>query len=457
MRAPLRLLAGAFAATAALVFLQTLVLRAVPYDASWFGALSAFFRVLFIATDVGAVVALVLLTRSEPAVYPFTTTASVVLGLSVACGLLGFAVSAFGGVEPVLSFGATLLVVLALAAVLGGNPVPDRRRTILMGVALSAAVIVLAMRIASATSRDAVSMTLAWIRWALAVAQPAALAAIAWIVSRAKEAEHPSAETLAAAGGGGGAAHYRDAGHESMSAAHAGVPPPSPAIIDPLRVVASGIALQRTGFLVRACSAGGILVFAIVGVPLLALFLPLVGGATAIMMAVGVSRQRALATFGGTWMRTAYACFVAAAVGDFGGLLVLTIVLSSHSMMGFAVVGFIGATIAAGLGILSVSRAHERAGDLLYKYRLAALARWTQSFLVALVSTSLAMLASAAHRGSRGSDLGPMLGIGFGFLTFGIFIAVIITHVMTLNEAARVVAERLDKAVAAASHPNQNP
>jgi hypothetical protein len=105
------------------------------------------------------------------------------------------------------------------------------------------------------------------------------------------------------------------------------------------------------------------------------------------------------------------------------------------------------ATVFGGVGMLFASRAHERAGELLYRDRLAGLARWTQALLVLAVTSFLAMFGAGAHAArGRSSGLGPTLAIGFGLLVLGSLIAVIVSHIMTLNEAKRVLGERFEKA-----------
>lgn len=457
-RGPLRFLGRALAATALLVVLQTFVLRAIPYDGSAFPVAIAFFRAAFMATDIAAIVALVVLNRRAPYVYAFTMLANVLLALTFASSAVAWFLSAvadksestaLGGIEPMLTFGASILIAFAIASVLGPTAAPDARRNRAFYAALAFATIVLLMRIASSISRDAPSIALAWVRWAFAVAQPASLAVLAFVTARAKEAGEPAPDPLAAAAAtaGGG---YRAAGEGAVAVARPELAVPGPASVDPLRHAIAGIAMQRSGFIARI----GMLVFIMflamgAGSEAGALLLPLFGLATAVTIAIGISRQRSLATLSvGSAMRAAFVSYIAATC--FEGVAFVWVVgqIFARLHMEILALAFPAATFYGGLGILFASRAHARAGDLLFKFRLAGLARWTQAVLVLFASSTLATFAAAAHADRRSSSgsLGPTLAIGFALLTFAALLAVIIMHIMTLNEASRALKERLEKA-----------
>lgn len=448
LRRPLRLLAFALALTAALVFVQTFVLRAAPYDAPYFGTLTNAFRAGFLVADVITIAALNRLGDRVPAIYAFTTTATVLCVMTVISGAFGFFTSAFGAIEPVLGFGATFLIVFALAAVLGSNPAPDRRRGVLMIIALVVTSIVLAMRLASAVSSDALNMALAWLRWAFAVAQPALVSAAAFVVARAKEvsdrSEGERAAAAAAAAGGG----YRAAGEGVASAVITSGPRPdfpvSPEMAEPLRRVSKGISMHRAAYITRACAVGLVIMIAVGGAEIFGVLFPAIGSTTAILIAIGISRQRALATFGaGAPMLAALVCFVLASVAECVGFVwMIGELLHLHPGEGGAV-AFPAATLLAGLGVLFASRAYERAGDLLYRQRLASLARWTQSLIVLVASSVLAVMFSNAR--GQGSDLGGGLAVVFFLLTLAGALAVVIVHIKTLNEASTVLRDRLAK------------
>lgn len=446
----MRLLGAALAVTAALVFLQTVVLRAIPYDASWFGAASSSFRASFMIADVVTVVALIRIGRDARSVYPFTALASILVTVSVVASGIGWLVSAssLGGIEPMLTFGASLLIAFTLAAVLGPIAAPDRRRNVVFAAALVVAVIVLGMRLVSAASHAAPSMILAWLRWAFAVAQPASLAALAFLVARSNDATRaPSDEHAAAALAGGS---YRAAGEAAFAAVRPELAAPGPAIIDPMRRVSSGIEMHRAAFIMRVCLFGALFFVAIVAAAeLAAIIMPLFGAATATVIALGVTRQRALASFDtGSAMRSAQIAFFATVAAELAALLWVLGELAFRLHMGAGALSFVVAGIASALGILFVSRAHERAGDLLSRSRLASHARWTQGVLVLAVTSLLATVAATAHVGRRpGADvLGVVLAIGFGLLMCVSMLAVVVIHVMTLNEAHRALKDRLEMA-----------
>lgn len=450
LRRPLRILAFALASTAALVFLQTIVLRAAPYDAPYYGALTTTFRVGFVATDVATIVALRLLGSRVPSIYPFTTTATVLCSMTVISGTLGFFTSSFGAIEPVLGFGATFLIVFALAAVLGANPAPDPRRGVLMVIALVVTSTVLAMRLASAASSDAPNMIVAWMRWVFAVAQPALVAAAASVVSRAKEAAGPSADERAAAAAAAAAGgSYRAAG-EAAAAANISGPradlPVSPEMIAPLSRVANGIGMHRAAYIARACTVALVLIIALTGAEVFGALFPILGASTAIFITIGLSRQRALATFGGgPSMLAAFVCFVIASVAEcVGGVWMISeFILRLHNGDLFFL-SFPAAMFFAGLGVLFASRAYERAGDLLFRHRLASLARWTQSLIVLVASSALAIVFANASRGHR-SDVGGGLAVVFLLITLAGALAVVILHIKTLNAASAVLHDRLAK------------
>jgi hypothetical protein len=462
IRASLRLLAGALAASAALLFLQTFILRAVPYDSPAFGVFVALFRASFMAADVVALVTLLLLGRRHPALYPFTSLAIVHLGITLVASGIGWIISAsdgshrgaaLGTIEPMLSFGATILVALALAAVLPASAPPDRRRTIAFATAIAAALGVLFLRIALSFDRDPTNMAFAWLRFALAIVPPASLAALALLVAPSRELPDPALDPALAGGGGG----YRAAGEGAANIARPELAVPGAATIAPLRMAASGLKLHRTAFITRVVVAAVAVVALLLPLGALgAVAFPFVGAATAIAIVIGLARQRRLATFhGGAALVGAMVTFGLSGLLDLGAILwtAIAFAVGSYTSSGFVALPL--ATFFGGIGILLVSRAHERAGDLLYKFRLAGLSRWTQGLVVLTASSGLAFFAVVSradrHSGRGDGDVVVVLALGFALLTLGATIAVVALHLMALAEANKVLEERLEKATMSAS------
>lgn len=494
-----RLVAIAYLATAALVVLQTFVLRAVAYDAPGFDRLAGAFRVAFVLADVTLLAAMIALGWSARALRAFAIPGAVLVAFAVLSGAAGLLLgskltAATSGAEPLLSLGAALLVVLALSAsardlarapslaVLPSPAVSPRLAAWSPPVILAAAAIAIAFRFARAASPGARGVTLAWISWGFEVARPLALGLFALVLARAIGAR-AKAEAHASGAGAAGGASGAGAGPPAAGAYRAGAPdpavaagdaastaaavtPPEPATVPALRAAVSGLSLYRLGFLIRLGLA--ILTTLIAGVVLSAnardgwpalVLGPLAGAATAVIMALGVARQlglptlrangrlvAALVALGLTALADALTVLAELAAGVFGTGRYSTFRDVSQAYA----LGYPTSMLFFGVAAVLVAGALGRAGETLSDPVTTARARWAQGLAVTTGSLLLGLLfglAAGASRHGRSVETAAIVVGGVLFLGAAAApVAFVVTHLLVVSGVLGTLRARLSLA-----------
>jgi hypothetical protein len=250
----LRLLAGGLVAVAAAFVIQTVVYRLVdddPFSATLAGIDFAF-------ADGAVLVALVRLA-ADAELRPFAASAAASTGLLVAGDVVAVAAhfagpapewlrlldAAQGSADPPVRAGGTLLVLLALWVLAQGYRL--RASVAVAWTVPSALVLSMGLSLVGSVAEGGRSVAMAWIGWLLEVARPAALAALALAVLRARE------RTSLAAGPPPQTA-YRQPGGLPASA-HA----PPPVAAPPLLVgAAAGFGTLRRATLARMLLTAGL-------------------------------------------------------------------------------------------------------------------------------------------------------------------------------------------------------
>jgi len=461
---PIRGLAIAYAATALLVFLQSLVLRAIPYDASWFDKAAFIVRVAFFASDVAIFVAVVALARREPSARGFATIAALMAGYAVLSGLLTMTLSqadAFvattNAVEETMSFAASVLVALAFSAMAKERDM--RLSSVARVVFIAVAALVAILHLARAASHEARTIPLAWITWALHVAQPAALAAVAWPLLRTPST---AAKSDAPAAGG-----YR--GGEPAIVTDAPKPraediPPDPSTVAAIDRALGGLTLYRGAFLACVMSYVAFLPMVVIAASVLRgaealvvlIFLPFATAATSLFMAFAIVRLRALSTFrGGVVGFFAIGAFAIATVTSIVFVLG-SIDLSRGRGDAMIAMAISSSSFFLALGVVFFVRILGNAGEQLGQDALARSARWAQAVIVfAVTALASAVLGSAAtgYRHGGGHDAAVFLIVVLCLAAFGASITVVVQHIKLVGEAMRILRTRLALAPRIGSPP----
>lgn len=455
-RGPLRLLGVAFAATGALLALQTLALRAIPYEADLSAIASAVFRCGFVVADLVAAIALLRLAPRAPRAATLFRVAALLVGASFFCGIVGALPRASGaiagvlaGMEPQTTFGAMLLAALGFASMRAPTDRIDRRASSLSIAAITLVAAVFVFRLYTSMIAQTQGGAIAWLRWLMAVAQFVVLAVLSFTLAKNTESD-PSATPAGVTG-------YRAA--ERIAETEIAAPtPPSSEMILLLSKALRGLQLQRTMVIVRIGASIGAFVI-LVGVPEGGVLVSSISGiATSGAILIAIRLQRSLATFrGGVAGIAAIVFFILSALSE---LAALAWIFSgggrhSESALGLAVPA---ATFLYGTAILASSRVQERAGVLsgIEGGRLAARARWTQALVVVAATATLAFVnGAAALRHSSGSTEGAGAFIVIAFIAaFPSTFTAVGFHIATLSAAQSVIRARLDLAARVGSPPN---
>jgi hypothetical protein len=242
----LSIVIAAFAARAAIPVLQTALYRVVAYDSPANKPMGIAVVVAYAAVDAALLVGLLRLARVGGATRTFARSAVWLLAFTASAGVIGLGSETVGWVSEVspLSAGASLLALLALAPVARALGV-RATQPVVVGVVVT--LVFGALQGAGAWSSDegdGRNLAVAWISWALTVARPAMIAALAYAALRAtaRNATPP----VATAGG-----VYREAG-ATAETPPAQRPPLPPDLVPALRSAQEGLRGYRRAYLVRA-------------------------------------------------------------------------------------------------------------------------------------------------------------------------------------------------------------
>jgi len=473
-RSAIRLLAIASASVAALVFLQTTVLRALSYDSPSFPTLVAFFRIAFFAADVVAFVGMAQLVRHHVPTRPFVTSALGLGTFSVVSGALGVVIHMMGppsrserllqsfastmsAAEPAITLGTSLLIAFVLGALLRARstsePKPSRAATPLLVAFVVTTTLWLFVTLARSSSRDAQTITIAWLVWALEIGKSLLLASYALVVWRALAG-------ASTANGSSKEGPYRGESEESAAkpAAEAPPAPPDPATIAPLRRAASGLSLYSLGFAIRIGAA-------IVLTPLtltirsgdlwfVYLLLPAACAVTATMMAIGLGRQRVLPSFRAGGRLTAASVFMWIAA-SFDAFVVVGVMLSATAGSSWSAhrraqkmfeMGFPSSAFFVGIAILLVASTLARVGETFERDSLTRRARWAQSLAILVFVLGLALVFSIAAINGQDYDQrsgGALVCGALSLAALAASIAFVVMHVLSQAEATRMLRFRL--------------
>lgn len=473
-RSAIRLLAIAGATIAALVFSQTVVLQALSYDSPSFPTFVTTFRVAFFAADVVGFVGMVQLARRHAPTRPFTTCALVLGCFSVASGALGVVTHLMGppsrserllknfattmsAAEPAIAIGTSLLIAFALGAILRArstaDPKPPRAATPLWVAFVVTTTLWLFVTLARSSSRDAQTITIAWLVWGLEIGKSLLLASYAFVAWRALAASSTASDSPREG-------PYRAEGEGAPAKTDTEPPtaPPDPATVAPLRRAASGLSLYSMGFAIRI---GG----AIVLTPLtltvrsgdlwfVYLLLPAAGAVTATMMAIGLQRQRVLPSFRAGGRLGAATVFMWLAV-TFDAFVVVGIMLAATSGSSWSAhrkaqkmfeMGFPSSAFFVGLAILLVASALARTGETFEREALTRRARWAQSLAMLVFVLVLALMFSIAAINGQDYDQkngGALVCGALAIAALASVVAFVVMHVLSQAEATRMLRFRL--------------
>jgi len=446
-RAPLRILSAAFAASALLVVLQTVVFKLLPYDSSASGTVAVALRAGFIVADGLVMVGLLALRpRLGPSRALPLLAAVLALG-SVISGVLGLTASALGSsartasslaevlglAEPMGALGIALLAALGVAAL--PRPLGPRVRSRVSG-AVTAVAAVVALAIAFRLGRLAVpgprSLVMAWASWALEVLRPALVAWVAVVVTRQRG---DAASALAQPGH----APYRAAGEGAEAAAAR----PQAAF----GKAASALRFYQIAFAVRLATSVftpilALLVSAVIAndsmlplatVPLLSL------GAGALVAAAHL-RLVGLAQFA-----SARGLVVAAVLASGFGLLVDVAVLlygisgyisgpyfGKQTLMLGVGVGWPSVSLLSGAALLLVASALGRVGEALEYEPVVARARWTQALAIFTGALQAGVVLVVVGSGTARHSAGQLLVLLMVLGAAGATIALPIVHLILI-------------------------
>ena len=478
-RGAIRLLAIAFASVAVLVFLQTLVLQALSYDSASFPTFVTIFRVAFFGADVVGFVGLVRLVRRHVPTRPFTVSALALGIFSVASGAFGTIAHVMGppsrsrrllesfaatmsAAEPAIAIGTTLLVAFALGAMLRAKSTADakpaaRAALPLWAVFVATTTIWLLVTLVRSSSREAQTMTIAWLVWGLEIGKWLAVASYAFVVFRALGGSANDGDSPKDGPYREGDAAPAKTGAEPEEPAP--LAPPDPATIEPLRRAASGLSLYSMAFAIRIGAAIVLTLVTMVGVRsgdmwFVYLLLPTAGVVTASMMGVGLGRQRVLPSFraGGRLTTAIVFMWITAASDAFAVVGILLAAMSGSSWSArrkaeqMFVMSYPTSALWVGVAILLVASALARAGEAFGREALTRRARWAQSLAVLVFALGLALMFSIAAINGHDYDQkngGALVCGALSIAAFAALIAFVILHILSQAEASRMIRARL--------------
>lgn len=455
-KSPLGILTVAFAASALLVVLQTVVFQLLPYDSPLTGTVAVALRAGFLAADLAALVGLLALRpRLGPAHALGLMGAALALG-GVISGAIGLAVSAMGSsaatlaslgrplssAEPMWSLGVTLLASLAIASIARLPARPQVRRLVAaIGVLVALAI---AFRIGRLAVPGPRSLGMAWTSWSLEVVRPALVGWLAFLTARG--AGKQAAAQAEPEG------PYRVAGQ--------GAPAVAPAASGPAAAAAFGKAARALGFyqtiFAIRLAAGIFLPIAMLMASAIlrgSAFAPL---AVLLLVGIGVSGLGTISAFRllalpraaearglviGAALAMGLAMLVDALIGLYGiySLFAGGRYARDQSVASALSVGWPICVLLGGVALGLVASALARVGELLAGERLVARARWTQALAIfsgALQTGSvLAVLGATSGRSASSSTPGSILLFGMVLLTAGVSLATLIVHLITIGGA----------------------
>lgn len=461
----------AFAASALLLVLQTVVFQLLPWDSSASAKVAVALRVGFVLADVTVLVSLVTLARAEPRSRGFLAVGALLAAFAVLSGLLGLAASALGsdarilhalgratsGAEPVVSIATTLLATLALGALAHahGSRATAQANHMTIAVVVSVA-LSLGFKVVRLVGSGPRSLPTAWASWGIEVARPALVALLALSVARAIGR---AAEVVAVPVG-----PYRAAGEGAPSAPTK--EPLDAATVASLGRVADGLSTYRSAFLIRGGAAVATTLLGLVAATMrhndsgaiLMSAIPLASLATAVLLARGLFKLLALprgvrargVTFG------AIVALGLAALVDAATLLAALAALFSASsyraardMSEAVMVGWPVVALAGGASLLFVASALRRVGEKLGDDRVVARARWVQGLAIgagaAQIGALYAGLSLSAARYDSSSDAGGLVVAALALASLGAMVAVVVLHVLLVSAArSAVLAEVLE-------------
>jgi hypothetical protein len=457
-----RVVLAAFAATALLIVLQTLIFQLLPWDSRASAAVSLGLRVGFLLADVAVVVSLVMLARAEPTARGLPAIGAALAAFAVVSDLAGLAAKLFGsearalrevtlattGAEPIASMGAALLATLALGALADphGWKAMARVRGVTIAVVPSV-VLSLVFRFSRLALTTPRSVPAAWASWLVEVFRPVLIALLALSLLRAlaraaKVDVRPEGPYRAAAEGASPAV-----AREPLDAA----------FIASLRTVARGLSSYRVIFMARI-GAGVVTTLVMLAVstmvrsggPAVALtLLPLASMLTGVLLALSLRKLLALPR--GVGARGvaigALLAIVVAVLLDTGALVLSVSAIASASWYRARrdVIDCVFATwpvvaLAGGVSILFVASATRRLGDRLQDARVVGRARWVQGIAIAAGATQIGTVLAtlSASSATYGSTLSPAAFLVLGLLVItalGTTVAAVVLHMLLVGAA----------------------
>lgn len=469
----LTVLGVAFAASAAIVVLQTVTFHALAWDSPSIRHASLVLRGLFFVADALVLVSLLLFVHAERKLRGLTAAAALAAGTSALAGLAGLAsrlaspeardlrsvADALGGAEPITSLACALLVTLALASLLSRR---GTLLTVLVSVAIAGALL---WKVAGIVSPAPRSIPLTWVAWSIDVLRSAVIAIAAIAAARSLRA------AAASSGGAAGTADpYRAAGEGAPE--RPVVPPPDAVVAAQLRGAASGFGIHRIGFLLRiAGTVGTVILFVLISViarerdleVVMMGLMEVTGVVTAVILAVGLAKMLVLPRSARTRSMVALALVALAlsALADAGtlGFGVLGSFGSSsyrlrRELTGLMALAWPFSALCAGTSILLVASAVRRLGAALGRDDLGSRSRWVQGLAVvtgtaqiAALFASFAMETTSRHAPyTSRSSAGLLIVALLSLMAFACLVGIAVVHFLMLGEAKRALLAHADKA-----------
>lgn len=470
-RRAIGLVAIAYAAVAVLLFLQTLVLRVVPYDASSFGALVATFRVAFFAADLTIFTACIAVATRHPSAKPFARAGAATSALSIIAGALGLSalsfgahrtfdsfVAASGAAESWIALGTSGLLLLAVRAAASDSCPEGAPRPRGLGVATACFLVVSVLwallTLARMASRDLHSVAVAWLVWAVEIGKVGALAACGLLVLRAARAEPAEGDAGATAPYRDREPGLRDDATGAADAAARALAAPDPATIGPLERALDGVRSYRLGFVLRL-GAAVILTFPSVfaatsrGMWPVLVLLPAGGAVTALLMLLGLQRQLALPSLRGG-KRLLLAMVPLAVAGLVDGLAALVSLGAGLSMTGWRAqdtanlvwsMAYPASALLAWLSTTILAGAMAHTGRALVRETLIRRARGVQALAVVVVTLAPSIVV-AAGQGGRG-DGAVFVSMALTLVLVVVTIAFFVVQLLAQSELVSTLRERL--------------
>lgn len=447
---------AAFATSAALVVLQTVVFKLLPWDGPSSARAALGFRFAFLAADIAMLVAFLALARAAPSLRGFVAVGALLSGFDVVAAIVSGSARMMGNdaralrsmseamsaAEPITALAAALLAVLALSAL------SARRARALVVVLLVSVGLSLAFHVARLVDPGPRSLYAAWVSWSLEVARPLLIAVLALRLARAVKRD--AIPTAVDAPG-----PYRGAGEGPPAPARTGAT--FGATAHSFRAAAGGLSVYRIGFLAHvACAIGanvfaaGLLAFTRGEAGLLAfLLVPASSVATAAVILVGIGKLRALPR--GSATRGVSLGAIVATI--FAGLLDLGAIVYGLNAFAFSHTSFYRAqrefndlmliewplaALLGGLALLLMASALMRISESVNEPALVLRGRWVQGLAVGAgamqIACVLSMFAVQASRyGYPRSFAGPIVTFAFALTALAASVAVVVLHVLLVG------------------------